>query len=84
VANVSLPPVSWRHGLLPGTTTDILSWMNRAAAGETHMALRRRGYDGESSLTRSPLTALNRRPPQKQRARLSASLTEQGFGRGLK
>ncbi len=49
------------HGLLPGTTTDFLSWVNRAlpATGESAAAnVRRSGYDSESALTRSPLTTL--------------------------
>ncbi|WP_201980839.1 SDR family NAD(P)-dependent oxidoreductase [Hymenobacter rubidus] len=52
------------HGLLPGTTTDILSWMNRAlpATGESPAAnVRRTGFESESDLTRSPLTVLNRK-----------------------
>ena len=52
------------HGILPGVTTDLLSWMNRAlpATGEGPAANeRRRGYESESALTRSPLTVLNRR-----------------------
>ena len=52
------------HGLLPGTTTDILSWLNRAlpATGESPAAnVRRTGYESESALTRSPLTALTRK-----------------------
>ena len=51
------------HGLLPGTTTDILSWMNRAlpATGESPAAnVRRKGYESESTITRSSLTALTR------------------------
>ncbi|GAB3740645.1 SDR family oxidoreductase [Hymenobacter agri] len=56
------------HGLLPGTTTDILSWMNRAlpATGESPAAnVRRTGFESESDLTRSPLTALNRKAATK-------------------
>jgi NAD(P)-dependent dehydrogenase (short-subunit alcohol dehydrogenase family) len=52
------------HGLLPGTTTDILSWLNRAlpATGESAAAnVRRTGYQSESKTSRSPLTALNRK-----------------------
>ena len=52
------------HGLLPGTTTDILSWMNRAlpATGESAAAnVRRTGFVSESALTRSPLTILARK-----------------------
>ncbi|WP_083325964.1 SDR family NAD(P)-dependent oxidoreductase [Hymenobacter coccineus] len=52
------------HGILPGITTDVLSWMNRAlpATGESEAANeRRRGYESESALTRSPLTALTRK-----------------------
>ncbi|MFD2720773.1 SDR family NAD(P)-dependent oxidoreductase [Hymenobacter monticola] len=56
------------HGLLPGTTTDILSWMNRAlpATGESAAAnVRRSGFESESDLTRSPLTALTRKAAEK-------------------
>jgi NAD(P)-dependent dehydrogenase (short-subunit alcohol dehydrogenase family) len=56
------------HGLLPGTTTDILSWMNRAlpATGESAAAnVRRSGFESESDLTRSPLTALTRKAAAK-------------------
>jgi NAD(P)-dependent dehydrogenase (short-subunit alcohol dehydrogenase family) len=56
------------HGLLPGTTTDILSWMNRAlpATGESPAAnVRRTGFESESDITRSPLTALNRKAAAK-------------------
>ncbi|OGX80803.1 ketoacyl reductase [Hymenobacter lapidarius] len=52
------------HGLLPGTTTDILSWLNRAlpATGESPAAnVRRTGYESQSAITRSPLTALTRK-----------------------
>jgi short-subunit dehydrogenase len=56
------------HGLLPGTTTDILGYLNRAlpATGESPAAnVRRKGYDSESELTRSPLTTLTRKAEQK-------------------
>ena len=56
------------HGLLPGTTTDVLSWMNRAlpATGESPAAnARRTGFASESALTRSPLTAPNRKAAAK-------------------
>jgi len=56
------------HGLLPGTTTDILSWMNRAlpATGESPAAnVRRKGYESESEITRSPLTTLTRKAAAK-------------------
>ncbi|RYU77211.1 SDR family NAD(P)-dependent oxidoreductase [Hymenobacter persicinus] len=52
------------HGLLPGTTTDLLAWLNRAlpATGESAAAnVRRTGYDSESEITQSPLTALTRK-----------------------
>ena len=51
------------HGLAPGTTTDVLAWVNRAlpATGESAAANERRaGYDSETSLSRSFLTKLNR------------------------
>lgn len=50
------------HGLLPGTTTDVLAWVNRAlpATGESAAANeRRKGYELETPLTRSFLTTLN-------------------------
>ena len=56
------------HGLLPGTTTDILSWLNRAlpATGESAAAnARRTGYESESALTKSPLTTLTRKAAAK-------------------
>ncbi len=56
------------HGLLPGTTTDILSWMNRAlpATGESAAAnVRRKGYESESALTHSPITTLTRKAAAK-------------------
>jgi short-subunit dehydrogenase len=63
---LSLPAklLSAFHGLLPGTTTDILSWLNRAlpATGESPAAnVRRTGYESESEITKSPLTALTRK-----------------------
>lgn len=51
------------HGLLPGTTTDLLAWVNRAlpASGESDAANeRRKGYESETPLTQSFLTKLNR------------------------
>ncbi|NML65543.1 SDR family NAD(P)-dependent oxidoreductase [Hymenobacter sp. RP-2-7] len=51
------------HGLAPGTTTDILAWVNRAlpATGESAIANeRRKGYEVETPLTKSFLTKLNR------------------------
>jgi NAD(P)-dependent dehydrogenase (short-subunit alcohol dehydrogenase family) len=50
------------HGLLPGTTVDVLAWVNRAlpATGESEAANeRRKGYESETPLTRSFLTTLN-------------------------
>ncbi len=50
------------HGLLPGTTVDVLAWVNRAlpATGESPAANERRsGYESESPISRSFLTALN-------------------------
>ncbi|QKG53082.1 SDR family NAD(P)-dependent oxidoreductase [Hymenobacter sp. BRD67] len=51
------------HGLMPGTTTDALAWLNRAlpATGESPAGYERRpGAESETPLTRSFLTALNR------------------------
>jgi len=52
------------HGLLPGTTVDVLAWVNRAlpATGESDAANERRsGYESETPLTRSFLTTLNQK-----------------------
>jgi len=51
------------HGLLPGTTVDVLAWVNRAlpATGESAAANERRlGYESETPLTRSFLTTLTK------------------------
>ena len=51
------------HGLMPGTTSDVLAWVNRAlpATGESAAANeRRKGYESETPITRSFLTKLNR------------------------
>ena len=51
------------HGVLPGTTVDVLAWVNRAlpATGEGATAdERRKGYDSETPLTRSFLTTLTK------------------------
>lgn len=51
------------HGIAPGTTTDLLAWVNRAlpATGESDAANeRRKGYESETPLTQSFLTKLNR------------------------
>jgi NAD(P)-dependent dehydrogenase (short-subunit alcohol dehydrogenase family) len=50
------------HGVLPGTTVDVLAWVNRAlpATGESEAANeRRKGYESETPLSRSFLTKLN-------------------------
>ncbi|ALW86964.1 ketoacyl reductase [Hymenobacter sedentarius] len=67
---LSLPAklLSAFHGLLPGTTTDVLSWLNRAlpATGESPAAnVRRTGYNSESALSQSPLTTLSRKAAAK-------------------
>jgi short-subunit dehydrogenase len=51
------------HGIMPGVTTDMLAWVNRAlpAAGESAAANeRRKGYESETAITKSFLTKLNR------------------------
>ncbi|QIX60102.1 SDR family NAD(P)-dependent oxidoreductase [Hymenobacter sp. BT18] len=59
---LSLPAklLSALHGLLPGTTADVLSWVNRTLPGPTDQLgdERRRGAEAETSLTRSWLTTL--------------------------
>ena len=51
------------HGLLPGTTTDLLSLVNRVLPGENGEAgdERRHGYESETAITRSWLTTLTRK-----------------------
>ncbi|KAA9327562.1 SDR family oxidoreductase [Hymenobacter busanensis] len=55
--------LSLAHGLAPGTTINALSWINRALpdhAGDLGN-VRQRGYQSESDVTRSWLTALTRK-----------------------
>ncbi|WP_303312470.1 SDR family oxidoreductase [Hymenobacter sp. BT730] len=51
------------HGLFPGTTADVLSWVNRTLPGPTGEVgdERRRGYESESEVSQSPLTTLTRK-----------------------
>ena len=52
------------HGVLPGTTTDVLGWLNRTLPNPTEGGDGneiRKGYKSESALTRSPLTILNQK-----------------------
>ncbi|TGE18880.1 SDR family NAD(P)-dependent oxidoreductase [Hymenobacter elongatus] len=51
------------HGLLPGTTTDVLGWVNRALPGRTGELgnERRHGYESESAVSQSWLTTLTRK-----------------------
>ncbi|MCC2546501.1 SDR family oxidoreductase [Hymenobacter sp. BT175] len=62
---LSLPAklLSGFHGLFPGTTADVLSWVNRALPepGSELGNERRYGYESESAITRSPLTAANQK-----------------------
>ncbi|WP_375417533.1 SDR family NAD(P)-dependent oxidoreductase [uncultured Hymenobacter sp.] len=51
------------HGVLPGTTTDVLGWLNRTLPSPSESGAgneRRKGYESESALSRSPLTGLNK------------------------
>ena len=51
------------HGLMPGVTTDVLAWVNRAlpATGEGSAANERhKGYESETPPTKSYLTKLSR------------------------
>jgi NAD(P)-dependent dehydrogenase (short-subunit alcohol dehydrogenase family) len=61
------------HGLFPGLVTDILALVNRtlpsADGGET---TKRKGWESESALTRSPLTALGRWAAQRYNERPAA------------
>jgi hypothetical protein len=51
------------HGLIPGTTTDMLSLVNRTLPGENGEIgdERRHGYESESAVSRSWLTALTQK-----------------------
>jgi hypothetical protein len=51
------------HGLIPGTTTDLLSLVNRALSGENGEMgdERRHGYESETPITRSWLTTLTQK-----------------------
>ncbi|MBD2716205.1 SDR family oxidoreductase [Microvirga sp. STR05] len=51
------------HGLLPGTTADLLSWANRSLPGPADVVgnEKRFGYEAESEATRSWLTTLTRK-----------------------
>ena len=52
------------HGVLPGTTTDVLGWLNRAlpeAALTPGGYERRKGYESETALSRSPRTILSQK-----------------------
>ncbi|GAA4382846.1 SDR family oxidoreductase [Hymenobacter koreensis] len=55
--------LSLAHGLAPGTTVNALSWLNRALPdhGGDYGNVRQRGYQSESDVTRSWLTALTRK-----------------------
>ncbi|WP_375434324.1 SDR family NAD(P)-dependent oxidoreductase [uncultured Hymenobacter sp.] len=51
------------HGLAPGTTADMLSWVNRALPSPTGEQgdARRYGHESESAITKSWLTTLTRK-----------------------
>ncbi|GAA3930429.1 SDR family oxidoreductase [Hymenobacter algoricola] len=55
------------HGLLPGTTADLLSWANRTLPGPTDVMgnERRRGSESTSELSESWLTTLTKKAEQK-------------------
>lgn len=59
------------HGLFPGTTTDILGWVNRSLPDATSDIgdVRRRGAESETPLTRSWLTTLTRNAEQQNNER---------------
>ena len=56
------------HGVLPGTVTDALGWLNRSlpeAALAPNGSERRKGYESESALSESFLTTLNKKEARK-------------------
>ncbi|SHK66515.1 SDR family NAD(P)-dependent oxidoreductase [Hymenobacter psychrotolerans] len=63
ILSVPAKALSAFHGLFPGTTADILSWVNRSLPnpGGPLGDERRRGAESESELSRSWLTTLTRK-----------------------
>lgn len=63
ILSVPAKVLSALHGLFPGTTADVLSWVTRAlpAPGGPLGDEQRRGYESESALSQSWLTSLNRK-----------------------
>ncbi len=52
------------HGVLPGTTTDLLGWLNRTLPSPAESGTgntRLKGYESESKLSQSPLTTLTQK-----------------------
>ncbi|QJX48953.1 SDR family NAD(P)-dependent oxidoreductase [Hymenobacter taeanensis] len=70
---LSLPAklLSGFHGLFPGTTADVLSWVNRTLPGPTNRTgdQRRFGHESESEVSRSWLTALTRKAEKQNNER---------------
>ncbi|GAB3295237.1 SDR family NAD(P)-dependent oxidoreductase [Hymenobacter tenuis] len=63
ILSVPAKMLSAFHGLFPGTTTDVLSWVNRTLprSGGPLGDERRWGYESESEASKSWLTALTRK-----------------------
>jgi hypothetical protein len=62
ILSVPAKVAAFVHGVAPGTTVRLLSLTNRVMPGTGNTSKERfRGYESESSVTRSPLTALGRK-----------------------
>lgn len=71
ILSVPAKALSAFHGLFPGTTADMLSWVNRSLphSGGPLGDERRRGAESESGVSRSWLTALTRKAEAKNNER---------------
>ncbi|WP_139921149.1 SDR family oxidoreductase [Hymenobacter sp. DG01] len=71
ILSVPAKVLSTLHGLFPGTTADVLSWVNRAlpAPGGPLGDERRWGYESESEASRSWLTGLTRKAEKQNNER---------------
>ncbi|MBX0289202.1 SDR family NAD(P)-dependent oxidoreductase [Hymenobacter sp. HSC-4F20] len=71
ILSVPAKVLSTLHGLFPGTTANVLSWVNRTLPGPGGPLgdERRRGYESESEVSRSWLTALTRKAERQNNER---------------
>ncbi|MET4105173.1 SDR family oxidoreductase [Hymenobacter sp. UYP22] len=71
ILSVPAKVLSAFHGLFPGTTADVLGWVNRTLPAPNGSAgdERRRGYESESALSQSWLTGLTRKAEKRNNER---------------